>query len=82
MQPRLRRQCGIDGCEHAGHGAAQGVNNGDDRHRNAGRDQGVFDGGGTGFVGKKLCDDAAQLDLPRGVDRPSFQVECKNPKGC
>jgi hypothetical protein len=70
MQPRLWRQCGIDGREHTAHGAAQGVYNSDDRHRNTGRDQGVFDGGGAGLVGKKPLDDAAQLDLPRGV-RPA-----------
>jgi hypothetical protein len=44
----------------------EAVDHSDDRERNAGSNQSIFDGGGTGFVGEKPFENAAQLDLPSG----------------
>jgi hypothetical protein len=63
---RDRRELGVES-------GAEAVYNCDDRERNAGGDQAVFNGGGAGFVGQELFENTLQLCLPWGCagDRPT-----------
>ncbi len=68
LQPGFdRRKLGIEV-------GAEAVNHRDDRERNTGRDQAVFDRGSPGFVGEKPFENAIQLDLPRGCVGLSQQL--------
>ena len=55
---RLLLQRGVDIAELGAQAATDAVDGGDDRQRNTGCDQPVFNGGRAGFVGEKLLENA------------------------
>ena len=55
FQPRMRLfQRGVDRCEFGVQVGTQTIHYGDDRQSNTGRNQPIFDCGGTGIVSQKL----------------------------